>query len=909
MLTEGSKVRGLNGQIYTLGPKLGEGGEGAVYDIPGAGIVIKIYKNISADLERKLRYMVMHPVPSLTDQRGNSILRLAWPRDIVYFQQGFVGYAMPKLENALEIFHVVRGCKSPKARQMWPYYTWELNVRVARNLALAVFHLHNSGYVIGDMNDKNILVREDGVVCILDIDSFDFTDSGSGIHYRCGVGLADYLAPELHGRNLSTANFSAQSDDYALAIHIFQLLMDNFHPFTGRRLVQSQNSTAGDQRIQRMVDGICPFVRNVPGYEIPADAPRLEETLPQKLREDFAQTLTYDSMTAFSAISRRTTAEQWAKDLNEFLKTCQAGDLIQCSVDREHYYLRSIGSCGRCAAQRRFAAAQTKLTPQPQPVPRPQSTPQPRPIPQTRPSPSPKKSKSFWVPAVLVAGLIIVFLAMFSKKEQDPYADIHSQVSSFLATMTPTQAATPSQAATPAQAAIPAQTKSNTQAAAYMEKCATISAGFFHSVLVTPDGNVTALGDNTDGQGNVSNWRNITAVSTGIAHTVGLKANGTVVATGDNSDGQCDVTSWKDIAAVSAGSFILTSDEKSYVYSYTVGLKTNGTVVAVGNNQFGQCDVNSWRNIVAICAGGGHTVGVKADGTVVATGHNAYGQCDVSSWRDIVAVSAGYDHTVGLKSDGTVVTTGDNSEGQCSVSGWRSIVAISAGNFHTVSIKSDGTAVATGLNENGQCDVSSWKDIVAISAGGWHTLGRTKDNKTFYVGSERAIERSSSAAQENKSNGNQSTNKTQQCAHNWQEATYTAPKKCTLCGKEEGNVKGYIGSLTGKWEKAVIDNTTTSALVVDTPVKGVLTLTIHMDVEMLHGTKAKKWAVYGRTSGGHWEKIDSINLPGGDGATIATIYPNGKTTYYAFALTPIANGSFSWNWNELWFSDVQGRYN
>lgn len=365
MLTVGSTVRGLNGRIYTLGPELGSGGEGTVYDMPDLGMVVKVYKNPQHLLEQKLRYMVMHPVPSLTDQYGNPILNLAWPRDIVYDQQNFVGYAMPKLENALDVYQVVRGCQSPKAKKMWPNYTWELNIQVARNLALSVFHLHSSGYVVGDMNDKNIMVRADGAVCILDIDSFDFTDASTGVHYRCGVGLADYLAPELQGRNLQAANFTPQSDDFALAIHIFQLLMDNYHPFTGRRLVQTQNSSSANQRVQRMAEGICPFVRNIPGYEIPDGAPRLEEVLPPKLRADFAQTLTYDSTTAISAISQRTTAEQWFRDLNDFLKACRGGDLVRCSTNPEHFYLRSIGTCGRCAAQRRSQAAQAGYTHQP----------------------------------------------------------------------------------------------------------------------------------------------------------------------------------------------------------------------------------------------------------------------------------------------------------------------------------------------------------------------------------------------------------------------------------------------------------------------------------------------------------------------------------------------------------------
>ena len=188
-------------------------------------------------------------------------------------------------------------------------------------------------------------------------------------------------------------------------------------------------------------------------------------------------------------------------------------------------------------------------------------------------------------------------------------------------------------------------------------------------------------------------------VGTGNSHTVGLKADGTVVAVGNNRDGQCDVSGWANIVAISAG------------YSYTVGLKADGTVVAVGYNKSGRCDVSGWENIVAISAGFWHTVGLKSDGTVVAVGNNGDGQCEVIGWENIVAISAGDYHTVGLKADGTVVAVGNNYNGRCDVSGWTDIVAIRAGYYHTVGLKADGTVVAVGDNKYGQCDVSGWQDI------------------------------------------------------------------------------------------------------------------------------------------------------------------------------------------------------
>ena len=250
----------------------------------------------------------------------------------------------------------------------------------------------------------------------------------------------------------------------------------------------------------------------------------------------------------------------------------------------------------------------------------------------------------------------------------------------------------------------------------------TLAAGYHHTIGLKADGTVVAVGWNSDGQCDVSGWRDIVAVAAGYAHTVGLKADGTVAAVGDNEYGQCDVSGWADVVAVAAGG------------DHTVGLKADGTVAAVGNNEYGQCDVSDWTDIVAVAAGTEHTVGLKADGTVVAVGSNYYGQCDVSGWTDIVSVAAGGLHTIGLRADGTVVEVGYNGKGRCEVSGWADVVAVAAGGWHTVGLKTDGTVVAVGGNVRGQCNVSDWRDVVAVAAGGYHTVGLKADGTVVAVG-------------------------------------------------------------------------------------------------------------------------------------------------------------------------------
>jgi uncharacterized repeat protein (TIGR02543 family) len=71
-------------------------------------------------------------------------------------------------------------------------------------------------------------------------------------------------------------------------------------------------------------------------------------------------------------------------------------------------------------------------------------------------------------------------------------------------------------------------------------------------------------------------------VEGGAWYTLGLRSDGTVVAVGYNSYGQCNVSNWTDIIQVAAG------------MTHTIGLRSDGSVVAVGSNFNWQCNVGGW---------------------------------------------------------------------------------------------------------------------------------------------------------------------------------------------------------------------------------------------------------------------------------------------------------------------------
>ena len=255
-------------------------------------------------------------------------------------------------------------------------------------------------------------------------------------------------------------------------------------------------------------------------------------------------------------------------------------------------------------------------------------------------------------------------------------------------------------------------------------KLVQMDGDYCHTVGLFSDGTVVAVGDNTDGECNVSEWTDIVSIAAGEYFTAGLKKDGTVLVTGKcytyeqekftDARRKKQVAGWTDIVAISRAP------------RGPMGLKSDGTVVAAGY------DTSKWKNIVKIAGSDSHIVGLKSDGTVVVIGGD-FGQAKVQNWKDIVDIAAGWNTTVGLKKDGTVVAVGFNEDGACNTKEIKNIVAISA-SYHTTCLKVDGTVEAVGYNHWGECDISDWTDIIAISNMLYSTLALKKDGSVVVAG-------------------------------------------------------------------------------------------------------------------------------------------------------------------------------
>ena len=135
---------------------------------------------------------------------------------------------MPRILGHLEIHHLYSVAQRKKD---FPEADLGFLLHTARNCAIAFEAVHGHGHVVGDVNQKNVMVSKKGIVAFVDCDSFQVAE-GARI-FRCGVGVPEYTPPELHGKNFASLDRAANHDLFGLAVLVFHLLMMGRHPFSG----------------------------------------------------------------------------------------------------------------------------------------------------------------------------------------------------------------------------------------------------------------------------------------------------------------------------------------------------------------------------------------------------------------------------------------------------------------------------------------------------------------------------------------------------------------------------------------------------------------------------------------------------------------------------------------------------
>src|SRR5947207_1249159 len=158
--------------LVTCGQQLGSGGEGSIYRLlEDPNLVAKVYHKLTPEQGDKVKMMLVNRPKDYTRDQGH--YSLAWPEPngrLFNAHDKFVGFVMPYIDFSTS-YPLLKLYNPQDRKQVLPTFTWQYLLRTAKNLAVVVDSLHQRGYVVGDLNESNILVSGGAQVTFVDCDS------------------------------------------------------------------------------------------------------------------------------------------------------------------------------------------------------------------------------------------------------------------------------------------------------------------------------------------------------------------------------------------------------------------------------------------------------------------------------------------------------------------------------------------------------------------------------------------------------------------------------------------------------------------------------------------------------------------------------------------------------------------
>src|SRR5512135_425510 len=279
-------------------PLVPPGGEGQIFLLPERPkSVAKIFTAPGSDHRReKVEALILHPLRDPPAEDGHR--RFAMPEEVLLESPdgAFLGYTMARIPNAatLDEFFDPKGSR---------YFEDALPFRVGLAILVADLvsevHRHHLMLVLGDMKPRNILADALGRVSYVDLDSLQLT-TRSGVTYLCPVRTEFYTAPEVLDKDVRREKREASSDLYALAVIIFQLLFDGWHPYAG------QSTTPLAERIR---SGALP--ETLGGRYPPPPTAAPFRALPKEVRRLFLKAF----IDGHAEPRARPTGEEWCEAL------------------------------------------------------------------------------------------------------------------------------------------------------------------------------------------------------------------------------------------------------------------------------------------------------------------------------------------------------------------------------------------------------------------------------------------------------------------------------------------------------------------------------------------------------------------------------------------------------------------
>lgn len=223
----GQRVVDEQGVTYQLSRALGQGGQGAVYQVEGGRVAVKIASLPTSEHRRQLVLQLARlkrlPLEGLPLARPLALLRTPW-----------VGYVMERLTGMIPLQRLLLEGDAPLQHFL---ETGGLRRRLRLLVALGevLDALHQRGLAYGDLSPQNVFVSEAPAhheLKLIDLDNLSPVGSVPGRAFFTPF----YGAPELvRGEGSS----STLTDAYSFAVMAFELLT-GVHPLLGDAVVDGE---------------------------------------------------------------------------------------------------------------------------------------------------------------------------------------------------------------------------------------------------------------------------------------------------------------------------------------------------------------------------------------------------------------------------------------------------------------------------------------------------------------------------------------------------------------------------------------------------------------------------------------------------------------------------------------------
>jgi len=191
-------------------------------ELLGTGGMSVVYRGLDTALQREVAVKILHPHLALQpdarrrlEREARAVARLKHANILEVFD-----VASPGLPEAYLVTELVRGTTLRSFAERERFWPPELGAAAIHALASALAHAHHAGVVHRDLKPENVMLREDGVLKLMDFGIARVLDPAERMTQTGAlVGSPAYMAPEV----IEGETAGPEADVFALGTLLFWL--------------------------------------------------------------------------------------------------------------------------------------------------------------------------------------------------------------------------------------------------------------------------------------------------------------------------------------------------------------------------------------------------------------------------------------------------------------------------------------------------------------------------------------------------------------------------------------------------------------------------------------------------------------------------------------------------------------